>query len=132
MDGDGEGSRPWSAGAGATVTTIGLAIVTYTLARLRPRVGQVRAMVDWRSPPTEPGEVLFFEAFVSQIAKGDGHIDDARIAAEAAQALTGSGSARSAVNTKEVFSTLGAALLRTGWSADLALLSAPCLVVKPG
>ena len=89
-------------------------------------------MVDWRSPPTEPGEVLFFEAFVSQIAKGDGHIDDARIAAEAAQALTGSGSARSAVNTKEVFSTLGAALLRTGWSADLALLSAPCLVVKPG
>ena len=58
--------------------------------------------------------------------------DDARIAAEAAQALTGSGSARSAVNTKEVFSTLGAALLRTGWSADLALLSAPCLVVKPG
>ena len=88
-------------------------------------------MVDWRSPPTEPGDVLFFEAFVSQSAKGGDHAEDARIAAEAARELIGSKSARAAVNEKEVFSTLGAALLRTGWSKDLALLSIPRLVVKP-
>ena len=128
---NGDGSRPWSAGAGATVTTIGLAIVTYTLAQLRPRLGQVRAMVDWRSPPTEPGDVLFFEAFVSQGAKGGDHTEDARLAAEAARALIGTIPADSAIDEAEVFSTLGAALLRTGWSVDLGLLSTPCLVVKP-
>lgn len=39
---------------------------------------------------------------------------------------------RSAIDEPEVFSLLGASLLRTGWSADLAVLSAPCLVVRPG
>lgn len=34
----GEGSRPWSAGAGASVTTAALGVVTYTLAGLRRRL----------------------------------------------------------------------------------------------
>jgi hypothetical protein len=37
---------------------------------------------------------------------------------------------RSSVTAPECLSLLGAALLRTMWSTDVALLSTPCLVVR--
>jgi hypothetical protein len=119
----GEGTRPWSAGAGATVTTAALGVVSYTLARLRERLPVALASVDWRSKPREHGDVLFFEAFVSQAAKGEDHAHDALIAAEAARThLEPDTPGPSAIEEDDIFSTLGAAL---------ALLSMPCLVVKP-
>ncbi|MFT4252558.1 MAG: hypothetical protein QM608_08745 [Caulobacter sp.] len=129
----GEGSRPWSAGAGAAVTTAALAVVTYTLAGLRRGLGQAAASTDISALPLRPGDTLFFEAFVTAAAKGDDHADDAFIAAREIQALlSGHRAYRSAIDEPEVFSLLGASLLRTGWSTDLAVLSTPCLVVKPG
>jgi hypothetical protein len=129
----GEGSRPWSAGAGATVTTAALAVVTYTLAGLRRGLSQAAASTDFGALPGRPGDTLFFEAFVTAAAKGDGHAHDAFIAAREVRALLGGDRAyRSAIDEPEVFSLLGASLLRTGWSTDLAVLSTPCLVVKPG
>ena len=128
----GEGSRAWSAGAGATVTTTALAVVTYTLARLRSHLPEARAETAWSQPPAEPGQVLFFEAFVTGAAKGADHAHDAWIAAEAAKDLLEStATVTSAIDEIEVFSLLGASLLRTGWSTDLGVLSSPCLVVKP-
>lgn len=129
----GEGSRPWSAGAGAAVTTAALAVVTYTLSGLRRLMPNARASLDWTVPPSAPGEVLFFEAFVTGTAKGADHAHDALIAVEAFRALLEGGQAyRSAIAETEVFNLLGASLLRTGWTTDLEVLSAPCLVVKPG
>ena len=129
----GEGSRPWSAGAGASVTTAALGVVTYTLAGLRRRLTGAAATTDFRNPPTRAGDALFFEAFVTGLAKGVDHADDALIAAREMQRLLGGEAAyRSAIDEAEVFSLLGAALLRTGWSNDLGLLSSPCLVVRPG
>ncbi|MBD7942146.1 hypothetical protein [Brevundimonas guildfordensis] len=129
----GEGSRPWSAGAGAAVTTAALAVVTYTLAGLRRGLSQAMASTDFSVLPVRPGDTLFFEAFVTAAAKGDDHADDAFIAARETQALLRGGRPyRSAIDEPEVFSVLGASLLRTEWSTDLAVLSAPCLVVKPG
>lgn len=129
----GEGSRPWSAGAGAAVTTAALAVVTYTLAGLRRGLSQAMPSTDFRVLPVRPGDTLFFEAFVTAAAKGDDHADDAFIAAREIQALLGGNRPyRSAIDEPEVFSLLGASLLRTGWSTDLAVLSAPCLVVRPG
>ncbi|WP_165184095.1 hypothetical protein [Caulobacter soli] len=129
----GEGSRPWSAGAGATVTTAALAVVTYTLAGLRRGLSRAVASTDFNSLPVRPGDTFFFEAFVTAAAKGDDHADDAFIAAWQVKTLLEGGRAyRSAIDEPEVFSLLGASLLRTGWSTDLAVLSAPCLVVKPG
>lgn len=129
----GEGSRPWSAGAGATVTTAALAVVTYTLAGLRRGLSQAVASTDFGALPARPGDTLFFEAFVTAAAKGDDHADDALIAAREVRALLGGDRAyHSAIDEPEVFSLLGASLLRTGWSTDLAVLSTPCLVVKPG
>ncbi|WP_242077109.1 hypothetical protein [Brevundimonas diminuta] len=129
----GEGSRPWSAGAGAAVTTAALAVVTYTLTGLRRGLSQAAASTDVNALPTCPGDILFFEAFVTAAAKGDDHADDAFIAARETKALLGGDRPyRSAIDEPEAFSLLGASLLRTGWSTDLAVLSAPCLVVKPG
>lgn len=129
----GEGSRPWSAGAGAAVTTAALAVVTYTLAGLRSGLSQAAASTDISALPTRPGDTLFFEAFVTAAAKGADHADDALIAAREMRALlTGDRPYRSAIDEPEVFSLLGASLLRTGWSSDPAVLSAPCLVVRPG
>ncbi|MCG9915540.1 MAG: hypothetical protein MH112_04155 [Phenylobacterium sp.] len=129
----GELSRAWSAGAGATVTTAALGVVSYTLAGLRRRLPDAHAVLDHLTPPTRPGDALFFEAFVTSAGKGTDHADDARLAAvEARGLLCGDAAYRSAIDEPEVFSLLGAALLRTAWSTDTALLSAPCLVVKPG
>lgn len=128
----GEGSRPWSAGAGAAVTTAALGVATYTLARLRALLPGGSASTDWAEPPTAAGDALFFEAFVTGAAKGLDHAHDALIAAEAAKGLFGQVQPyRSAIDETEVFSLLGAALLRTGWSSDLGVLSTPCLVVRP-
>lgn len=66
----GEGSRPWSAGAGAAVTTAALAVVTYTLAGLRRGLPTAAASVDFRRLPEQPGDAFFFEAFVTAAAKG--------------------------------------------------------------
>lgn len=129
----GEGSRPWSAGAGAAVTTAALAITTYTLTGLRALTPQATASTDWTRLPRASGDVLFFEAFVTGLAKGTDHAHDALIAAEAARELLCGGRAYgSAIGDTDVFSLLGASLLRSGWSTDLSLLSSPCLVVKPG
>lgn len=129
----GEGARPWSAGAGAAVTTAALAVVTYTLAGLRLGLSQAKASTHLAGLPVRPGDTFFFEAFVTAAAKGDDHADDAFIAAREIQALlAGDRPYRSAIDEPEVFSLLGASLLRTGWSTDLEVLSAPCLVVKPG
>jgi hypothetical protein len=136
----GEGSRPWSAGAGAAVTAASLAITSYTLMGLRRALPLSTASTDWTRPPDQRGHTLFFEAFVSGAAKdreqtrtANSHTYDALIAAEAARDLfLGADEYRSAIADTEVFSLLGAALLRTGWTTDLGVLSAPCFVVRPG
>jgi len=128
----GEGSRPWSAGAGAAVTAAGLGVVTYTLAALRKGMTASVATTRYADHPAKPGEVMFFEAFVSQADKGADHADDALIAARAMAAqFDGSAALASCLDEPEVFSLLGAAMLRTGWSTDLSELSRPCLVVRP-
>jgi hypothetical protein len=128
----GEGARPWSAGAGAAVTTAALGVATYTLTGLRSLLPSGCASTDWTKLPTAAGDALFFEAFVTGAAKGSDHAHDALIAASAAKGLFGETRPyRSAIDETEVFSLLGAALLRTGWSTDLDVLSTPCLVVRP-
>src|SRR5690606_39818445 len=69
----GEGARPWSAGAGAAVTTAALAVVTYTLTGLRRGLCEAAASTDISALPTRPGDTLFFEAFVTAAAKGADH-----------------------------------------------------------
>lgn len=61
-----EGSRPWSAGPGAAVTTAGVGVVTYTLSALRNDMTASVATTRYADHPAKPGLVMFFEAFVSR------------------------------------------------------------------
>ena len=129
---EGENGKPWSAGAGATVTTIGLAVVSYVLGQLRAMEPSRRAGLGWRDWP-RGDEILLFEAFVS----GDNHAGpgehwkDALNAAERFRAALGDLDGANAVAEPDVLSLVGACVLRTGWSDDVGLLSQSCLVIRP-
>ena len=131
--GPGLPTRAFSASAGATVLVTSLVIVPYVLHRLRERVPAATATLEWRRPMTEPGQLLLWEAFVSDQRKDTiaRHVEDARLAiADFRRGIGHPASFKSSVTTPECLSLLGAALLRTGWSTDVALLSTPCLVVR--
>jgi hypothetical protein len=132
--GRGLATRAFSASAGATVLVTSLVIVPYVLQRLRERVPMATASLNWRHPITEAGQLLLWEAFVTD-QRNDAatrHIEDAQLAiADFRRGIVHPASFESSVTAPEgCLSLLGAALLRTGWSTDVALLSKPCLVVR--
>jgi hypothetical protein len=124
-----EGNRPWSAGAGAAVLATALAVVPFVLRSLRDAAPGLNVHFDCQALTQKAGELFLFEALVTGNAKGNDHQDDARIAAEAFQAACAQWPPK--IEDTSVFNLLGASLLRTGWSADPALLSRSCLVIKP-
>ncbi len=129
----GEKGKPWSAGAGATVTTIGLAVMVYTLRNLRERLGDMSATLDWCEWPRE-NKLLLFEAFVSGAnhAGPDEHWVDALNAARGFFGAMPDLDASNAVAEHNVLSLVGTCLARTGWGEpNFELLSAPCLVIRP-
>jgi hypothetical protein len=129
----GEGSRPFSAGAGASVLVTSLVVVPYVLANLRREVADASVTFDWTRLPSHQGQLLLWEAFVSnQSNKEVGrHVQDAkRAVSDFRERMRNPASLQSDVTAPQSFNLLGAALLRTGWSTDLSLLSAPCLVVR--
>ncbi len=130
---NGDNGRPWSAGAGATVTTIGLAVMAYVLAELRTRLPNERATLDWHAWP-DGIDLLVFEAFVSgdnHAGPGD-HALDALNAATAFRANLGDLDAANAVSEARVLSLAGACMARTGWvETGYDMLAQPCLVIRP-
>jgi hypothetical protein len=101
--GPGLPTRPFSAKAGAAVLVTSLVIAPYLLARLRKALpsasatfdfldaGEIVSLspmdgihLDWRQPLTRPGELLLFEAFVTDQPKEtpERHVEDARLAVE--------------------------------------------------
>lgn len=128
----GEGTRAWSAGAGAGVLATGLVQVVWVLREVRSVLPQPTiAYLDWGEFAAAESGLFLWEAFVSGGSKGDGHVDDARLAVAAFEGALPDPEAANAIrSTTPVHSLVGAALLRTGWSFDPALLSAACLVVK--
>ena len=130
---NGERGRPWSAGAGATVTTIGLAIVCHVLARLRAPLSKYKATVDWRAQ-LDSDSLLLFEAFVSganHAAVGEHEIDALNAAQAFANAYPNLDEVN-AVQETQVLSLVGTCMLRTGWLSDARdALNQPCLVIRP-
>ncbi|MGO6947030.1 hypothetical protein [Rhizobium johnstonii] len=125
----GEAGRPWSAGAGASVTAMALALVPAILDRLASNVPGITAWQDWTRKPEKAGEILVFEAFVTT-GVSDGHAEDARLAAYAARSLLGETATASALGEEPCMSMLGAALLHAGMTDDIEELRRQCLVVK--
>ncbi|MDP1947667.1 MAG: hypothetical protein Q8L77_09220 [Nitrospirota bacterium] len=128
----GEGSYAWSAGAGCGSLAAGLVEVAWVLQEVRGRLTQpVPAFLSWQSFSAAGAGLLVWEAFVSGSAKQANHISDAQAGAEAfVDSLPNPMNANAVVCKSEVYSLVGAALLRTGWSVDLKVLSEPCLVIR--
>lgn len=130
---NGDNGRPWSAGAGATVTTIGLAIVSHVLTGLRDCKPKRRAVLDWNSWPNSD-DLILYEAFVSganHAGPGE-HWKDALNAAEGFTKALPDLDAANAVSEDNVFSLVAACMIRTGWAETGGnLLSQPCLVIRP-
>ena len=148
-------SRPWSYGAGAYVTTMGIQIGAWLLRDVLDQVRRakpgaplpditldpaawLRSATDIASPDetATPG-VLLWEAFVSgpgharaPNARGvSEHIQDAATAAVAFRSWCSIlPRSPSAVSCDSPIATLGAIALWAGWTKDLALLSQQPLV----
>ena len=128
----GEGNRPWSAGARCTLLASGLTEVAWVLRSVRGRLSTpTRAYLDWDAFAKAGSGLLIWEALVSGSGKGRDHIEDARAGVEAfRRTLPTPQSSLEVGGPLEIYSLIGAALLRTGWSTDFRLLSMPCLLIK--
>jgi hypothetical protein len=128
----GETSPNWIGGVGSTVLATGLPQVSWILRQIKQRLGQsCIAYLSWEEFNTTPAGLFLWEAFVSGKAKGNNHIDDARRAVDAFRIGLPDPRLSDVFSDESVISLIGMALLRTGWSRDVQLLSQRCLVVKP-
>jgi hypothetical protein len=76
------------------------------------------------------GDLLLWEAFVTAGAKAGTHHGDALVAVEAFLRAWPRPDLATSVTVEHSYSLLGAALLRTEWTSDIAVLSSQCLVIK--
>lgn len=120
------------ASAGATVLVTVLVVVPYFLSRLRQLAPKhTKATLDWRKPLGDT-DLLLFEAFVTDQRKvtDTRHVEDAKLAIAAFRAgIRDPATFDSAITEPVCLNLLGAAMLRTGWTTDPAVLAEPCLVV---
>lgn len=128
----GEGNRAWSAGAGAGSLATGLTETVWILDRVKKRVSMATAtFAKWRPFREAAGGLFVWEAFVTRAAKTDTHHGDAELAVISFRdSLPDPEQGNAVACDGRIRSLYGAALLQTGWTKDLAWLSAPCLVVR--
>ena len=120
-------NRPWSAGAGIGALGAALALMPWIFAYIRREAGPLALTVDLERFCS--GETLLFiwEAFVSGIAKGASHHDDALLAVAAF--LGRWPDVRSDVPAEPALNHAVSAALASGLGADLAELTQAAIVV---
>ncbi len=74
--------------------------------------------------------LFLWEAFVTANAKAATHVDDATVAVSCFTAALPDPRSASTVSAERPLSLEGAAALWAGWTDNLALLHAPCLVLR--
>jgi len=126
----GEGSRPWSAGAGTGALTTGLVQAAWVLTDLRRRRPTDLVFFDWASFNAAGAGLYLWETFVTEKAKATTHVDDAAIAVACFTAALPDPGRANAVTAERPLSLVGAAGLWAGWSDDAEFLRTPCLVLK--
>jgi hypothetical protein len=128
----GEGDRAFTASPGATALVVGLVVIPYVLKKLREHASEAEATFSWREWRPNGGQLLLFEAFVTHQPPDDPepHVRDAKLAIQKFREAMNQADFSCEVYETENFNLLGAALLRTGWTRDVAVLSMPCLVIR--
>lgn len=131
--GVGQPSRPWSAGAGLGSLAAGLVQVPWILLGIRSKTPAVdlTGTTIWALFDEGKATVFLWESMVTAEAKGESHVDDARIGALAFRAsLPDPLAADACPPDGPVYSLAGAALLRAGWSDDHRLVGEAPLVIR--
>lgn len=127
----GEGSRPWSAGAGAGALATGLSQTVWLLRAISQQIdAQISATLDWTTFTATRSGLFLWEAFVTGNATSLSHSGDAVVAIRSFISALPRPDAASAVRCDDVHSLIGAAMIRTGWSTDTNMLSSMCVVIK--
>lgn len=129
----GDGDRAWCAGAGSSVLAVGLVECAWILQRIREITAKmILPTLDWYHFTDSDSNLFLWEAFVTSKAKGISHQEDAIIAAKSFIKAYPGIIASSAVRNDAPYSLIGAALLRSGLSDQISLLSQDCIVIKAG
>lgn len=124
-------SRPWSAGAGAQVLVIGLTQVVWILEKINQIVkGKSLVFLNWLEFNKVGNGLFIWEAFVTYTSKGVSDIADAENGVKCFANALKNISSFNAIKEKKVYSLVGAALLRTGWTKDISILETPCIVIR--
>jgi hypothetical protein len=126
----GEGNRPWSAGAGASSMATGVAQASWVLAAIRRRHSGVRLYLDWHPFAAARKGLLLWEAFVSASAKAASHHGDAVVAVDLFLSRLPDPSAKATVVAKRPLSLAGAAALWVGWTDDARAVHQAPLVLR--
>ena len=129
-----DGNRPWSASAGAQSLVTGLSQICWILKELRgAREGDWDVHLEWDSFVGSDSGLFIWEAFVSNKEERAGatHMDDAELAARHFLANMTKLAEEGGFVAEPAISVVGAALMRTEWCNDPAVLGKHCLVVKP-
>lgn len=127
----GEGDRPWSAGAGCGALATGLTETTWILSRIKELVKkEIKVTLSWDGFIDENFNLFIWEAFVSKGSKSTTHTGDAEVAVKTFVNEYPNIVQSNAVTAENPYNLVAAALLRTGISKDVNILSQPCIVIK--
>ena len=128
---NGEGNRPWSAGAGAAALCTGLVEMVWVFRQVRTALGESASCTfDWKRFTAGDARLFLWEAFVSGQQKRQNHEADARAAVDAFRHALPDPSRANKIDERDVLSLVGVALMRAGWPMDQDSLSRPCLVIR--
>lgn len=126
----GEKDRPWSAGAGSGALATGLTECVWIFEKIREQVTVViNPTFNWKAFDSHQYNLFVWEALISKNSKGNSHMEDARIAAQAFWLNYPKIEEANAVIAPNPYSLAGAAFLRAGLSNDLQFLFEPCIVI---
>jgi hypothetical protein len=123
-------SPSWSSSVGASVLATAMVQIPWTLKFIHERVPDLRVYVQWPLFAEQQDGLLLWEAFVSGIAKGETHEEDARSGVQAfCEQLPNPGDP-GATETERPFSLLAAAAIWAGFDLPIEATRDGCLLVR--
>ena len=128
---DGEGNRPWSAGAGAASLVTGLSETIWVLTQIHRNIlTNCPVYLRWASFRQSNVGLFIWEALVTGGSKTDSHTGDAELAVNQFYIYRSDPESHNAITCSDAHSLIGAALLQSRLKDDLSLLNKPCLVIR--
>ncbi|MEG0774387.1 hypothetical protein [Clostridium sp.] len=128
---EGEGDRPWSAGAGCGALATGLSECAWILSRIKELTRiDIKVTFEWNEFTNKPLNLFIWEAFVSKNSKSTTHHGDAEVAIRAFIEKYTDLVKANAIKVDNPYNLVAAAILRAGISHDINLLSQSCIVIK--